>query len=69
MFSKVRTNVCVFGTKNTQLPFAIGSVHKARGYKGEGYRTAGQPAGSLQEINPVGSCTEATHAYTQPVAL
>lgn len=38
MFSKARTNAraCVFGTKNTQLPFAIGSVHKARGYKGEG---------------------------------
>lgn len=56
-------------TKNTQLPSAIGSVHEARGYEGEGCVAAGQPAGSLQEINPVGSCREAPHTCTQPAAL
>lgn len=49
--------VCAFTseTKNTQLPSAIGSVHEARGYEGEGWSAAGPPAGTLKEINPVGS--------------
>lgn len=44
-------------------------VQEARGYdEGEGRNAAGQPAGSLQEIIPGGSCSKAPHTHTQPVA-
>lgn len=57
MFSKVHTCVCVCvsGTKNSQLLSAIGPVHKARGYEGEGSSTAGQPAGSLHRSALLGA--------------
>lgn len=56
--------VCVFTseTKKTQLPSAIGLVREARGHEGEGWSTAGRPAGSLKEVDPVGSWREARHA-------
>lgn len=45
---------------------AIGRVQEARGLKGEGWSTAGRPAGSLHYMSSVGSCNYTrTHTHTR----